>query len=87
MRNLEIRKNVQVNFTPEQWELYTESMDCSPAVEVLNQLLENLVNEGVHDKKTVMEKMLQAMSAYSNYGAYDSEPIYFLESVVRKIYD
>ena len=86
MNNLKIRKNISVNFTADQWELYTESMNCSAAVYTLNEYLEHLVNEGEYDKKTVLNKMMEKMRNFSSYGACDSEPIYFLETVLEEIY-
>lgn len=86
MINLKIRKTIQANFTADQWELYTESMNCSAAVYTLNEYLEHLVNEGDYDKTTVLNKMMEKMSQLSSYGASDSEPIYFLETVLREIY-
>jgi len=85
MNNLKIRKKIQVDFTPDQWDLYTELMDCQPAVDVLNQSLEDLVNLG-KDKNTVMDKMMEKMKEFSQYGAYDSEPIYFLQCALEEIY-
>jgi hypothetical protein len=86
MRNLEMRKTIKADFDAEQWDLYTHSMDCDEAARYLNRTLEKFVNDG-NDKMTVIGKMMEEMKGLSKFGAYDSEPIYFLESVVRKIYD
>jgi len=86
MENLKVRKNISVNFTGDQWELYTESMNCSAAVYTLNEYLEHLVNEGQYDKKTVLNKMFDKMKDFSSYGACDSEPIWFIQKVVEEIY-
>lgn len=86
MQNLKIRQTINANFDAEEWELYTESKDCSEVADTLNRFLEHLVNEGGYDKRTVMDKMMEKMKQFSDYGAYDSEPIWFLESVVNRIY-
>ena len=86
MNNLKIRKIIQANFTADQWELYTESMSCSAAVYTLNEYLEHLVNDSGYDKKAVFNKMMEKMDQLSSYGASDSEPIYFLETVLKEIY-
>lgn len=87
MKNLEITRVVKIKalFTADQWQLYTSSMDCGNAADILNLTLNYHVNQG-HDRKTVESEMYKVMNQYSKYGATDSEPIWFLQDVLDRIY-
>lgn len=85
MRNLTVTKRIKVNFTAEQWDLYTHERDCTNAVRDLNFTLERYFNEGL-PKSEVYDKVYEAMKRNSAYGACDSEPIYFLDRVLKELY-
>ena len=89
VKNLSITKIIKCNFSADQWELFTHSFDKDEidliAID-LNRLLEHTVNIG-SGKDKVYEHMHKLMSKYSKYGAYDSEPLRFLERVLREVYD
>ena len=85
MRNLTVTKQIKVSFSPEQWELYTYETDCSNAARELNRALELSFNEGA-DRREVYKKVSEAMERNAQYGTCDSEPIYFLESVLEELY-
>ena len=86
MKNLEITRVVKINaqFTAEQWQLYS-SMECDLAVKALNTALNFFVNSGV-DRREVQKGMHKVMNQYSKYGSTDSEPIWFLQDVLDRIY-
>lgn len=88
MINLTVKKTIKCEFTPDQWELYTHMFEDKQLRQVacnLNESLENLYNKGL-SRKFTLETMMDELKLYKHYGAYDSEPINFLESVLNKIY-
>lgn len=85
MNNLKVTKRIYCNFTAEQWELYTESMDCTQAAMALNSALEQCFNEGM-SKQDTLSWMLKLMDKYKEAGASDSEPVWFLEDVLSELY-
>lgn len=86
MKNFQITRTVKINaqFTAEQWQLYS-SMDCGAAVDSLNMTLNYHVNHG-SDRRTTQAAMHKAMNQYSKYGATDSEPLWFLQDVLDRIF-
>lgn len=88
MRNLTIKKHIKCEFTPNQWELYTTKYDDAELRIVtsdLNESLEILFNSG-ESKRFALDTMLAELKKNKKYGAYDSEPVYFLQSVLDEIY-
>lgn len=87
MRNLQITRAVKINaqFTAEQWQLFASSMDCSAAVDALNMTLNDQVNSG-QNRRAVESAMYKTMNQHSKYGATDSEPCWFLQDVLDRIY-
>lgn len=88
MLNLTVKKTVKCEFTPEQWELYVTSFDeaeLKPVVDDLNRSLEILLN-GDYERRFVYKQMDEEMKRYREYGAYDSEPMRFLESVLNHVW-
>lgn len=88
MRNLTLRREVNVDFTADQWQLYTASFpaaELAAAAQRLNQSLEAAVNSGA-DRSTVYSTMQTVMNELSSFGAADSEPIWFLQDVMEEIY-
>lgn len=88
MRNLIIKKQIKCEFTPNQWELLTNTFDDKELRYVTNDLNESLeiLYNGGSDKFTTHSTMLDEMKRYKKYGAYDSEPINFLETILNEIY-
>lgn len=82
---LTIIKKIEVNFTAEQWGLFTSSMDCADAAQRLNANLQQRVNEG-RTRGEVNKLMGELMDYLSDFGAADSEPYYFLQGVLEDIY-
>jgi len=91
MRNLTIKtiREVTADFSPDQWELYTNLYDRSEMDYVaakLNEALSTLASDRTNTKVDVELEMHEVMRIYSKYGALDSEPIRFLERVLYEIY-
>ena len=85
MRNLTVTKQIKVNFTAEQWDLYTHAKDCTVAASELNRALESSFNRGA-TRTEVYNDVYEVMKRNSSYGAGDSEPIYFVEDVLNELY-
>lgn len=89
MRNLVIRKHFECNFTPDQWELLTNSFDRTVMDKVANELnkcLQYVANDPNMRRSLAEEFMFEEMKKLSKYGAYDSEPRWFLSTVLDEIY-
>ena len=85
MRNLTVTKQIKVNFTAEQWDLYTHAKDCTNVANDLNLALELAFNEGL-TKSEVYDRVCKVMKVNSEYGAGDSEPLYLLEKTLDELY-
>lgn len=90
MHNLtiEIRKIVKVNFSADQWELYTNSYPRDE-IENIADALNNALQDYVNNDYTIIEArggMHNVMCNYKEYGAYDSEPRALLEQALAEIY-
>jgi hypothetical protein len=89
MRNLTVKKTVKCEFTPSQWELYVTSFDeaeLKPVADDLNRSLEILLN-GDYERSFVYQQMEEELRRHSKYGAYDSEPIRFMERVLNHVWE
>ena len=85
MRNLNMTVKIDPKFSAEDWQLYTASMKCTRVANSLNKSLKTLVNNG-NTREYVYDSMITIMAHYSNYGAYDTEPIWFLDCVLNQVY-
>lgn len=83
------RTITDLKLTGEDWELYTFDNEAAAdqcAVR-LNQRFEELVNAG-RTRGEVEQGMLEfmALPTQANLGAYDSEPRYQLERLLKKVF-
>lgn len=85
MLALNMRVHIDPQFSADDWQLFTASMDCSKVAEKLNYELKIIVN-GNNARVIVEKHMHQWMAKFAEYGANDSEPIWFLEQVLGEIY-
>jgi hypothetical protein len=87
---LNLNKTVVVKIDPkfsaEDWQLYTASMPCTKVANALNKSLKTLVNNG-NTQQHVYESMITIMGLYSNHGASDTEPHWFLQHILSHVYD
>lgn len=90
MHNLRVRnvKKVDCDFSASQWGLYEMKFDRSEiemVADELNNWVEYYVNAGM-DRPSTELNLHEIMRRNSKYGAFDSEPIRFLEQVLDEIY-
>ena len=79
---------IKATFTPDDWQLYTASFadeDLDLIAMMLNRSLENAVasSQSAWEAKRKMSIPMQEMS---QYGANDTEPMYFLDFTLRHIF-
>jgi hypothetical protein len=88
MNNLTITKHIQCSFSNEDWDLYTIDYpwDTQNVADILNRALEKFVNSGYNKTETIKE-MHTLMEKYTEFGTCDSEPMDFLDRVLREVYD
>lgn len=86
LSNLRVDRTVTITaqFTARQWELY-DSEGVDAIANSLNRKLQHVVNMG-KTRHEVMQDMLSLMFIYREHGAYDSEPLHFLRTVLDEIY-
>jgi len=86
MKNLIVDRkvNIQASFGPDDWDLYNDE-NSEEIAHRLNENLEFLVNNGFPANE-VESKMLKMMKEFSKYGAYDSEPIDFLNKILKNVF-
>ena len=82
---ISIKKQVRLDLTADDWQLYTTSKDCDAAACALNNVFEFWFNTEAPREKLVRE-MYEIMKIWSEYGAADSEPMYVLEDLVDAVY-
>ena len=82
---LNMHIQIDPQFSADDWQLLTRSMDCSKVAEKLNHELKIIVN-GNNARSIVEKHMHQWMAKFAEYGANDTEPIWFLEQVIDEIY-
>ena len=86
MYNLNKSIKIDPQFTAQEWELYTVTMECSRVALVLNSNLKKLVNAG-NSMEIVEKKMHELMYRYSSYGAFDTEPRWLLSAILQEVYN
>lgn len=80
-----MERQVHLNLTADDWELYTESKDCTNAANAINEAIETAFNSGA-DLPTVRKAAWKVMHAYRFYGAEDSEPLWKLDHLLNQLY-
>jgi len=89
----------ECKLTAEDWQLYSTSMDCTPAVTGLNNALDNLIHDAFSEitqkhtisaqiiGQSVFDKMYPILEKYEKYGAVDSEPQYVLCDEIERAFN
>lgn len=87
MQNVTFIKHItaKVSLTPEQWQLYASSMDCSEAAEALNRAAEDAIASSSNDYEA-LKKLHMTMQKYHRFGACDSEPAYVAEDLMAEAF-
>ncbi len=89
MKGLTITKQITLDRSAEQWELYTTSpgraLDCELAAQAINKAIEDAFNRG-ETQREVEKIALETMGKYSDLGAMDSEPQCILIDLLLELF-
>lgn len=87
MQNVTFQRTVtaQINLTPQQWELYASSMDCSEAAEALNRAAEQAIASSTC-AQAALKKLFPVLDKYSGFGACDTEPRWVAEKICHEAF-
>jgi hypothetical protein len=83
---MNLSKRVDIKLTPNDWELYTSQPEVERVAEYLNERFNDYVNSG-WDRKLVEQSMLTHMKLYRGWGAYDTEPLCVLATLLDEVYE
>lgn len=76
------KTTVKVLLTPEDWQLFTLSMNCTPAARALNKAASKALSTG--DKQKAWAIFRDAQDEWAEYGAADTEPRYVFADLVDR---
>jgi hypothetical protein len=83
------RKVENPGLTADEWDLYTHEPALQARAEeaayALNNAFTDAVNSGL-DRNAVAIAVEKVMDKYANTGAYDTEPRYVLETLLKKVF-
>jgi len=85
MKQLNMTIQIDPQFTANDWQMYTCSMDCTEAANSINRVLKEAVNSGV-DRYAVETLVHREMGRQAKFGAADSEPYWFLEQILNECF-
>lgn len=87
---LTIQAKASVNYSADEWELYTSMDGADSAARRLNDRCNNLIENNPEKTEeaalTVYNEMLKELISLSEVGADDSEPHYQLRNIIRRVY-
>lgn len=79
-----IKSIVSVDYTADEWQLFTASMDCEDAAMALNEAASEALSCGNYSR--AWEIWNKAATKWQNWGAADSEPRYEFELLTRRVF-
>lgn len=85
MRNVIIKKAIELQLTADDWDLYTGSLDCEPAAKALNVEIAAIINAAPNKDKAYFEGC-KVLELYSEFGAGDTEPRYVLRNILAEFF-
>jgi hypothetical protein len=85
MRNVIIKKAIELKLTADDWDLYTGSRDCEPAAKALNVEIAAIIN-AASDRDQAYNKACNVLEDYAEFGANDTEPRYVLRHVLAEFF-
>lgn len=85
MSSIEIVKQVRINMTAREWEIYASMEGSAEVAKQINSAIEQKFNMGC-PREEVYAAAMEAMRANREFGTTDSEPMYVLEYVLKKLY-
>ena len=77
---------VNVNLTPDDWDLYTSEPEVERVAEYLNTRFNDCVNAG-WARDLVQRTMYKEMNLYKHWGAFDTEPRSVLEELLDGVFE
>lgn len=80
------RVMVDINLTPDDWDLYTREPEVERVAENLNKRFNECVNMRMSRDDT-RRKMEQEMFIFKAWGASDTEPYYVLSKLLDLVYE
>lgn len=86
LRNkIKVRRTVQLSLSAEDWQLFTNSMDCRDAALGINTGVALAIN-GAETRREAEKGAFAVLSNYADFGAADSEPLWILEAVLDHVF-
>ena len=85
MKNVIIKKAIELQLTADDWDLYTGSLDCEPAAKALNVEIAAIINAAPNKDKAYFEGC-KVLELYSEFGAGDTEPRYVLRNILAEFF-
>lgn len=80
-----IHRTATISLTPDEWDLYTNSKDCTEAAAALNAAAEQAIADS-QDAGEAMRKFSPTMYKWRSFGAYDTEPQYVAAHLFAKVF-
>lgn len=85
MNKLSIKKTINLNYNEDDWDLYCHIEGADIVASTLSEMFCMCVNDGA-ERAEVERQMHKTMNKYREWGAYDSEPIRVLDTLLDKVY-
>jgi len=82
---IEKRVQVTLDYTADEWELYSHRQGAADAAYEINVAIETAVNAGL-TRREVETALDPVMHRHADLGALDGEPLSKLERILDKIY-
>lgn len=79
-----LSRKIELTATVDDWELF-DMPGADAAVEHINKTIVEAVGAG-DSRSDVYRKAYAVMKQYANLGACDSEPMYYLEDILDKVF-
>lgn len=76
----------KVDVSAKEWQLYTESMNCTAVAKSLNRNFKYFANVKGATPETVYREMNKVRNMFPSYGASDSEPRYVLQDLIKQVF-
>ena len=80
-----IHRTATISLTSDEWDLYTNSMDCTGAAAALNAAAEQAIADS-QDSTEAMRKFCQTAYDWRKFGAYDTEPLHVAARLFAKVF-
>lgn len=83
---MKITKTIsELDYSADQWQLYSCTMNCDHVARELNDTLMFCVNNGL-SRYDIQKLMGEVMYRHKDFGSLDSEPQYVLKDLLDQIF-